>query len=238
MRAVDLFGFGLAAVITLLSPLLTVWSPIWWVAIGFAALITVSTGLHILWNNLSEAVRAAIRPMIWKPTGYLRAWIGFLLLFILLGGGYVGSHWHPTKGLDQGELPKQSENFWVTTKEIETQRNAGRVLLTLSPGELANMYVLQGAESVAPYKDSWVKIDYPFYLLMHDPTGPDSTVLRISGTSSAFVVAYFPLSMHAKLLQLRPGDRVRAICQLNRIDQAFFAYTFATRLFASACEAI
>jgi hypothetical protein len=208
----------------------------------------VATGiltLYLLWPEI-KSVSVSLSAN-WEPGtrtvkgGRLRGLLGLALLVAILGTGYAGSHWRPTTGLDQGEPPKagQSETAWVSTQEIETQRKAGRVLLTISPGELANMYVLQGgAEAVAPYKDSWVKVDYPFYQLMHDPTGPDPAVLRISGTTSGFVVAYFPSSVHDKLLQLRFGDRVHAICQVNRIDQGFFANTYATRLIVYACEFI
>jgi hypothetical protein len=98
MRAIDIFGLAVAIVIAGLAQIVTPWSGPWWGGMIVAGLIAVATGAHLFWTNLSEAARTTISPAIWKPTGYLRPWIGILLLCILMGGAYVGSRW-PTSFL-------------------------------------------------------------------------------------------------------------------------------------------
>jgi len=89
----DVLGYAVAALIGLWTATLQAWSPQWWTGVIIASAIVLITSLHLLWNNLPVSTRDTIRPVFWKPTGYLRAWVGILLLCLLLGGGYVGSHW-------------------------------------------------------------------------------------------------------------------------------------------------
>ncbi|HUZ30848.1 MAG TPA: hypothetical protein VMV19_01890 [Xanthobacteraceae bacterium] len=49
MRPVDSFGIAVAALITLMSPLLVIGSALWWGAISISATIAVYFGGHILW---------------------------------------------------------------------------------------------------------------------------------------------------------------------------------------------
>lgn len=89
----DVLGYAVAALIGFWTATLQAWSTQWWVGVIIASAIALITSLHLLWSNLPASTRAAIRPVFWKPTGFLRAWVGILLLCILLGGGYIGSHW-------------------------------------------------------------------------------------------------------------------------------------------------
>jgi hypothetical protein len=108
MRAIDIFGLAIAVVIAGLSQIVAPWSGPWWAGMTVAILIAVATGLHLFWANLPEVAQAAIGPTIWQPTGYLRAWIGVLLLCLLLGGGYIGSHW-PTAFLRTSKTLSSAE---------------------------------------------------------------------------------------------------------------------------------
>jgi hypothetical protein len=92
MRIGDIFSLLAAALIGLLILVLKAWSPQWWGAVIVVGVLTAGTGLHILWSNLPVSIKTAIAPVIWKPTGYLRSWIGILLLCILMGGSYIASH--------------------------------------------------------------------------------------------------------------------------------------------------
>jgi hypothetical protein len=92
----DVLGYSVAALIGLWTATLQAWSTQWWAGVIIASAIALITSLHLLWNNLPAPTRGAIRPVFWKPTGYLRAWVGILLLCVLLGGGFVSSHWPTT----------------------------------------------------------------------------------------------------------------------------------------------
>jgi hypothetical protein len=105
----DILGYAVAALIGLWTATLQPWSPQWWTGVIIAGTVALITSLHLLWSNLPTAARDAIRPIIWKPTGYLQPWIGVLLLAAILGGGYAGSHGHylPPKAPISAPVPSQ-----------------------------------------------------------------------------------------------------------------------------------
>jgi hypothetical protein len=96
MRAFDLFGLAVAAVIALLVQIVEPWSRPWWVGMIMAALIAALSGGNLLWNALPEHFRFG--PALWSPDGGVqhgktRGLIGVALLCLLVGGGFVASQW-------------------------------------------------------------------------------------------------------------------------------------------------
>ena len=49
------------------------WSAQWWASVAVAGLIGIAAIVHLIWNKLPDSARAAIRPLIWKPTAIARA---------------------------------------------------------------------------------------------------------------------------------------------------------------------
>jgi hypothetical protein len=120
MRSIDVLGLAVAIVIAGLAQIVTPYSGPWWAAMIVAGLIGLAAAVHLAWSSVPESVRVAIRPLIWKPTGYLRTWVGILLLCLLVGGGYVGSHRSPA-GPPSGGQPRSG---------LALQSRAGKILLT------------------------------------------------------------------------------------------------------------
>lgn len=117
----DLLGYAVAALIGLWTATLQPWSPQWWAGVIIASAVVLITSLHVLWNNLPASVRGAIRPVFWKPDGYLRAWVGILLLCVLATGGYVGSHW-PTGFLRSTQSAPQTASASTEPTEPTASR--------------------------------------------------------------------------------------------------------------------
>lgn len=94
MGAGEILSLAVAALIGLYTLTLQPWSAQWWVSVAIASVIGTGAIIHLIWNKVPETARVAIRPLIWKPTGYLRSWVGILLILAIFGAGYTGSHWH------------------------------------------------------------------------------------------------------------------------------------------------
>jgi hypothetical protein len=54
MRAVDVFGLSVAALIALVIQIVQPYSPTWWSGMFTAGVIAVASGLHIVWNKLPK----------------------------------------------------------------------------------------------------------------------------------------------------------------------------------------
>ena len=241
MRSIDILGLAAAIVIAGLAQIIAPYSGPWWATMAVAGVIGMVAAIHLIWSSLPESARAVISPAIWKPTGHLRTWVGILLLCVLMGGGYVGSHgllvagwFEPTAHQDKSAKP------WVTQQEIDAQQRQGRLLLTLSPAEMLTLYATGGWDAISSYRGSLVKIDYPFERLTPDSAaiGFDVTLLNIAanGTSIGKLKAYFGPTSHAKVLSLRPNDYVRGLCLFERVERDFIDFSSYPVLIGYGCQ--
>jgi hypothetical protein len=114
---------------------------------------------------------------------------------------------------------------WVTAQEIEDQRKWGKTLLTYSPEELLSMSL--GAHDMSIYYGNWIKLDYAA-LDIPQPEKLDKNdmlVLKMYVDSgrlarNGLIVAYFfPPRWRARLLSIRGGDQIKAVCQLRSIQK-------------------
>ena len=116
MRSIDILGLAAAVVIALLSQIVEPWSRPWWAGMIGAGLIALAAVVHMIWRGLpDETRRVHLSPAAWTPEGKVtggrsRSIIGALMLAVLLGGGYMASHWrsslHPPKAeADQPTAP-------------------------------------------------------------------------------------------------------------------------------------
>jgi hypothetical protein len=134
---------------------------------------------------------------------------------------------------------------WVTQDEIDTQKKLGRILLVYSPEELLKMWV--NRQKLDIYQLNWIKIDYPMSGLPYPETIEKKQyyVVKMPVRSDrllgyAEVLAYFdPKKWADRLLPIRPGDHVKAICQFEDIEQGDPIAPYNIRpdnLFAYNCD--
>lgn len=146
-----------------------------------------------------------------------------------------GGIWHVQLGLPPTappppKVPEPSKPLppaapWVTQEDIEQQQKLGRTLIIYSPEELTAMWV--GRQNLTIYQYKWIKTDYPmegvpypekidkkeYYVVKMRTRSP-----RLIGVAQ--ILAYFdPKKWSDRLLLLRNGDHVKAVCQFVGFQQ-------------------
>ena len=201
----DLLSYAVAALIGLLTLTLQPWSPQWWAGVIIASAIALITSFHIVWNNLPAPARAAIGPLLWKPTGYLRSWIGILLLCVLMGGGYFASRW-PT-GFLKSE-PPPSENPPAPTGPIMSRLDHFILRCDVPPPPPSKT----GLDSLWELQDYKQKLD-----ILGDAIGVAFTMVTIRGGVRLEVEAV--TEMAKQRMPLSKFGMTKVILEIRRIDK-------------------
>jgi hypothetical protein len=140
-----------------------------------------------------------------------------------------GGIWHISLGLkppapQAATNPALPQRPWVTQDEIDAQQKIGRTLLIYSPEEIVHMWVTQ--ENMTAFLEKWIKIDYPTagIPVIETKQKKDFFVVRMNVNANSLldegrISAYFdPKKWGEQLLRLRPGERLRAICQFEYVQ--------------------
>lgn len=115
---------------------------------------------------------------------------------------------------------------WVTQDEIEAQRKLGRTLLIYSADELIRMEASD--QNIGLFLNKWVKINYkvaaaPFPLTEQkkefDVVEMTEVPSRVMSVLSGIAAYFDPKKWGDKLINLREGDYLMAVCQLQSIDR-------------------
>ena len=74
-------------------------------------MVAAGTACHIVWRNIPDRIRARLGPATWSPdgkiaNGKIRATAGIVIVCVIFGIAYVGSHWPATS---RSATPKQEE---------------------------------------------------------------------------------------------------------------------------------
>lgn len=132
------------------------------------------------------------------------------------------------------ESPKAPPKPWVMAEEIEQQKKLGRTLLIYSPQELLAMDSRD--EPVDVFRDKWIKLDYPTATVPIPYTldKKDYFVIEMTfgfiGVVRGSAAAFFdPKKYGDRLLNLRKGDQLKAMCQFVGIDRGKPFNTYGMR---------
>ena len=123
------------------------------------------------------------------------------------------------------EAPPQPKHSWVTDYEIERAQQLGRLLLDVSPAQLLSMYERNGSDAVEPYRDGWVKIDYPIVSFDRQTFGKTTydVVEAAAHFQSVFpgkIIAIFNAqTWGAQLHMHRAQDQIVAFCRFREIER-------------------
>jgi len=134
---------------------------------------------------------------------------------------------------------------WVTTEEIDQQKKLGRTLSIYSPQELLAM--VANDENVDVFKGRWIKLDYPVERVPVSFTTQEKKEYYVVVINFGFVglardsldALFDPKKYGDRLVNLRKGDQLKAVCQFLQIDRGKPFNTYNMRddaLFVSNCE--
>ena len=137
-----------------------------------------------------------------------------------------GGIWHIQLGIRTipAIAPKQQEASksaipWVTEEEIAKEQKAGRILLIYNPDELINIAFKYGQPGMDPYDDKWFKTSNKFISLAKETINKKDYYRVRAAAKVGDVLLYFdPKKWESKVVQLKQGDDVKAICQLSGLN--------------------
>jgi hypothetical protein len=246
----DVLGYAVAALIGLWTATLQAWSPQWWAGVVIASAVALLTSLHLLWTNLPEAAR-----MDRRGSNFL---IGVIVCATIFDSWYFLTRSAPPPPTlppppaaavakapgPQPPAPPKPKVPWVTDEENEQQKKQGRTLSTYSPKELLEME--SNDENVDVFKGRWIKLDYPVEKVPI-PFSSDKKEYYVVVITFGFVgvardtleALFDPKKYGDRLVNLRKGDQLKAVCQIASIDRGKPYNAFGGRddvMIAANCE--
>lgn len=231
-------SFAGAALLTALgiifAPELGAWRVVAFVSAGILALCAIVLLIDLIWRGSLQPVTRHISASRLRTTA-----VAIAIAAALLGFDYWyfanysinGGIWHIRLGIEPPPPPPPPPPLpprpllppppWVGQEEIEAAQKEGRILINYSPAELLGLW--QQGQNIGLYLNKWIKIKIKFSAPTQDVLNKKEFLVidtQVPGLYAAFLSAYFDREKtEAKLISLKPGDPLTAICQFNRIDQ-------------------